>query len=205
MRERPPAGPTPRSTIRGCAGSTRRRTASPFQPFRPCPPDGPAAGVIARRALERGAWIAPANQTLVGIAALDAAFPADAAQLAAAINPIGRDGLNFAVLDALTLSEDADTQPINVRRLMSLLRRLALKQGAQFVFEPNSDALRRAIDHRFRNWLGTLFARGLGIAGCRRLWRLAECRNRVLDGTQRPAFGLLIVGQRGQAQGDAEG
>ena len=124
------------------------------------PPDGPATGVIARRTLERGAWIAPANQTLVGIAALDAAFPADAAQLAAAINPIGRDGLHFTVLDALTLSEDADTQPINVRRLMSLLRRLALKQGAQFVFEPNSDALRRAIDHRFRNWLGTLFARG---------------------------------------------
>ena len=64
------------------------------------------------------------------------------------------------MLDALTLSEEADTQPINVRRLMSLLRRLALKQGTQFVFEPNSDALRRAIDHRFRNWLGTLFARG---------------------------------------------
>ena len=53
--------------------------------------------------------------------------------------------------------------------------------------------------------LGTLLARGLGIAGRRRLRRLAECRNRVLDGTQRPAFGLLIVGQRGQAQGDAEG
>ena len=124
------------------------------------PPDGPATGVIARRTLERGAWIAPANQPLVGIAALDTAFTTNEAQLAAAINPIGRDGLNFAVLDALTLSEDADTQPINVRRLMSLLRRLALKQGALFVFEPNSDALRRAIDNRFRNWLGALFARG---------------------------------------------
>ena len=127
------------------------------------PPDGPATGVIARRTLERGAWIAPANQTLVGFAALDAAFPANEAQLAAAINPIGKQGnsgLNFTVLDALTLSEDADTQPINVRRLISLLRRLALKQGALFVFEPNSDALRRAIDHRFRNWLGALFARG---------------------------------------------
>lgn len=124
------------------------------------PPDGPATGVIARRTLERGAWIAPANQTLAGIAALDTVFPANEAQLAAAINPIGRNGLDFSVLDALTLSEDADTQPINVRRLMSLLRRLALKQGALFVFEPNSDALRRAIDHRFRNWLGALFARG---------------------------------------------
>ena len=37
------------------------------------PPDGPATGVIARRTLERGAWIAPANQTLVGVAALRAA------------------------------------------------------------------------------------------------------------------------------------
>jgi hypothetical protein len=139
------------------------------------PPDGPATGVIARRTLERGAWIAPANQTLVGVAALDTAFPADTALLAAAINPIGRDGLHFTVLDALTLSEDADTQPINVRRLMSLLRRLALKQGAQFVFEPNSDALRRAIDHRFRNWLGTLFARG-AFAGDTSAGRLPAAR-----------------------------
>ena len=119
-----------------------------------------SAGVIARRALERGAWIAPANQTLTGFAALDSILETSDAQLAAAINPIVKQGLVFSVLDALTLSEDADTRPINVRRLMSLLRRLALKRGALFVFEPNSDALRRAIDHRFRNWLGTLFARG---------------------------------------------
>ncbi len=124
------------------------------------PPDGPATGLIARRTLERGAWIAPANQTLTGFAALDSILETNDAQLAAAINPIVKHGLDFSVFDALTLSEDAGTRPINVRRLMSLLRRLALKQGALFVFEPNSDALRRAIDHRFRNWLGTLFARG---------------------------------------------
>ena len=132
----------------------------PLPALPPLPPDGPAAGVIARRALERGAWIAPANQTLTGFAALDSILETSDAQLAAAINPIVKQGLDFSVLDALTLSEDADTRPINVRRLMSLLRRLALKRGALFVFEPNSDALRRAIDHRFRNWLGTLFARG---------------------------------------------
>ncbi len=130
------------------------------------PPDAPACGVIARRTLERGAWIAPANQFLAGIGALDSALVANETLLQAGINPLGRDGLRFAVLDALTLSEDADTQPINVRRLLSLLRRLALKQGAQFVFEPNGPALRRAIDSRFRHWLGTLFARG-AFAGAR--------------------------------------
>jgi len=134
------------------------------------PPDGPATGVIARRALERGAWIAPANQFLVGIGALDSSLPANQTLLEAGINPVGHTSnlgsLRFAVLDALTLSLDADTQPINVRRLVSLIRRLALKQGAQFVFEPNSAALRRAIDSRFRHWLDTLFARG-AFAGAR--------------------------------------
>lgn len=124
------------------------------------PPDGPATGLIARRTLARGAWIAPANQTLAGVAALDSIFTPDDAQLAAAINTIIKTGLDFTVLDALTLSDDADTVPINVRRLMSLLRRLAQREGAFFVFEPNSDTLRRTVDQRFRRWLGALFARG---------------------------------------------
>ncbi len=156
------------------------------------PPDGAATGVIARRTLERGAWIAPANQFLAGIGALDSALPANETLLQAGINPLGRDGLRFAVLDALTLSEDADTQPINVRRLLSLLRRLALKQGAQFVFEPNSPALRRAIDSRFRHWLDSLFARG-AFAGA----RVREAYRLRVDDTLNPPqsvdAGRLII------------
>lgn len=128
------------------------------------PPDGPATGLLARRALERGAWIAPANLLLAGIGGLDVPFPGNAAVLAAGVNPIGHainlGGQRFIVLDALTLSDDPETQHINVRRLMCLLRRLVLKQGARFVFEPNSEALRRAIDSRFRHWLDDLYARG---------------------------------------------
>lgn len=156
------------------------------------PPDGPATGVIARRTLARGAWIAPARQMLNGVAALDSVLAPDDAQLAAAINPIGRDGLNFNVLDALTLSNDADTQPINVRRLLSLLRRLALKQGALFVFEANSDTLRRAIDNRFRHWLDTLFARG-AFAGnsAREAYRLRV--DRSVNTAQSIDAGRLII------------
>ena len=40
------------------------------------------------------------------------------------------------VLSADTLSDDPDLRPINVRRLLILLRRLALRLGATYVFEP---------------------------------------------------------------------
>jgi hypothetical protein len=38
--------------------------------LRRTPPDGAMAGIIARRTLARGAWLAPANQFLKGVVAL---------------------------------------------------------------------------------------------------------------------------------------
>jgi phage tail sheath protein FI len=64
------------------------------------------------------------------------------------------------LLDQDTLSRDDDVRPLNVRRLLCLLRRLALLHGPQFVFEPNDATLRRSIQLRFEELLGLMFDLG---------------------------------------------
>ena len=60
----------------------------------------------------------------------------------------------------LTLSRDADLRPINVRRLLMLLRRLALRHGPTYVFEPHDDSFRRQVQRGFEALLDDLFVRG---------------------------------------------
>ena len=43
---------------------------------------------------------------------------------------------------------------------MTLLRRLALREGERLVFEPHGSALRRRVQHQFERMLGDLFKRG---------------------------------------------
>jgi len=85
------------------------------------PPCGAVSGLIADRALRRGAWLAPANQTLRGVVALEPALnPARRLDLQDAhINLVRQEPRGFLVLDADTLAED-DLRPINVRRLLIL-------------------------------------------------------------------------------------
>ena len=127
-----------------------------------CPPDGVAAGVLAARANTRGAWIAPANEPLRDIVGLEPLIdPADRPALdAARINLIRREPRGFLVLDADTLSDESEWRPISTRRLFSLIRRLAVRRGASYVFEPNGDVLRRAVERGFSQMLETLFHKG---------------------------------------------
>lgn len=126
------------------------------------PPDGAVAGVHARRTIARGAWIAAANEPLRDIVALtprigDNDWPAlDAGR----INFLRRDARGFLLLDADTLSDEPDWRHINVRRLMSLLRRAAIRRGASYVFEPNGDVLRRAVERGFSQMLDHMFRLG---------------------------------------------
>jgi phage tail sheath protein FI len=53
-----------------------------------------------------------------------------------------------------------DFRPINVRRLLILLRRLALSVGPNYVFEPNSTAFRRSVQRGFESLLNDMFQRG---------------------------------------------
>ena len=130
--------------------------------FRDLPPDGVACGILARRAVSRGAWVAPANEFLAGVVSLAPAIDRGSwlDLQEARINLLRQEPAGFLVLDADTLSNDDDLRPINVRRLMILLRRLALREGATDAFEPNDDSLRRVVQHRFEEFLNQLYARG---------------------------------------------
>jgi len=126
------------------------------------PPCGAVSGSIAESALTRGAWIAPANRPLRGVVALKPLLLPERrlALQDALINVVRQEPRGFLVLDSDTLSADEDLQEISVRRLLILLRRLALQLGVTYVFEPNSDAFRRAVDRGFTEMLDGMFERG---------------------------------------------
>jgi hypothetical protein len=126
------------------------------------PPGGTVCGAIARRTLARGAWLAAANDSLQDIVALTP--PMDAGRYLelqeCAVNIVRREPRGFMGMSEETLSNEEEFRPIHVRRLMMLLRRLALRQGALYVFEPNSPAFRRQVQSGFEAILADLFARG---------------------------------------------
>jgi hypothetical protein len=126
------------------------------------PPEGAILGTFARRARIRGAWVAPANIEIEDIVALSPTIPfADRTAFAlAGVNLIRRTPDGFVATDALTLSGEHEWDKINVRRLMSLLRRLCIRRGNAFIFEPNGDVVRRAIERTFGHMLDDLVRRG---------------------------------------------
>jgi len=126
------------------------------------PPDGAVAGLMAARAQNRGAWIAPANDPVQDIVGLDPALP-EAELLSldrARINMVRRLPLGFALRDADTLSNERDWRQINVRRLMMLLSRTLRRRGMTYVFEPNGPVLRRAVERSLTATLDDLQQRG---------------------------------------------
>ena len=130
--------------------------------FRRVPPDGTACGILAQRALARGAWVAPANEMLHGVVALTPRIPSERylSVQEAQINLVRQEPRGFVALSADTLSDDLDLRPINVRRLLMLLRRLALRLGSRYVFEPNDDSFRRLVQRGFEAMLDDMFVRG---------------------------------------------
>ncbi len=140
-------------------------TASEERPgeLRRIPPDGTLAGVAARRAAERGAWVAPANVALPDVVALSPALdPGRRLELLVAqVNVVEPTPRGFMPLAADTLcATDPDLRPVNVRRLLQLLRRLAMRDGQAYAFEPLGDALTRAAQRGFESVLGALFDLG---------------------------------------------
>jgi hypothetical protein len=126
------------------------------------PPDGAVTGVMAGRAVRRGAWIAPANEPLQDVLGLTPTIARDqwGRLLDAHVNLVRQEPHGFVTLSADTLARDADLTPINVRRLLILLRRAALRLGTTFVFEPNNDIFRRAVERGFAGMLDEMFRRG---------------------------------------------
>lgn len=123
------------------------------------PPDGATAGVLARRAAESGAWFAPANVALRDVVGLSPELRAERRMdlLEAHVNVVERTARGFMAMAADTLSTDPEARPVNVRRLLQLLRRLALRHGETYAFEPNGEALQRTAQRGFEAVLGALF------------------------------------------------
>lgn len=162
--------------------------------LRRCPPDGAAAGLIARRAFARGAWVAPANEPLRGVVALDP--PLRRTHLASLqesqVNVIRQETRGFLVLSADTLSDDVDYRPIGVRRLLGLLRRMALRLGATYVFEPHDEAFRRLVRRGFEGMLGEMFARG-AFAGASPAESFRVITDSTLNTNQMTDLGRFVV------------
>ncbi len=131
------------------------------------PPDGAMAGIIAARANLRGAWIAPANEPLRAVVALapHVALEMRQALQDAAVNLIRQEPRGFMPLGADTLSGDDDLRPLNVRRLLILIRRAALALGSTFAFEPNGGTTRRALKGAVESLLTSMFRRGAFAGG----------------------------------------
>lgn len=125
-------------------------------------PDGTICGNTAQLTINSGAWYAPANLVLRGVVDLEPHLADEAAQefFDAQINILAQESRGFVCANSSTLSTDTEVREINVRRLLILLRRLALRDGAEFVFLPNDSALRNGVRRRFNAILSNLFVLG---------------------------------------------
>lgn len=138
------------------------REENQFTELRRTPPCGAMSGVLGQRAIKRGAWIAPANEAVRDVVTL---FPPihnerRSGLQQAQVNLIRHEPRGVLSMSADTLSDDEDFRPINVRRLLILLRRMALRLGATYVFEPHSDVFRRLVERGFNAMLDQMFVRG---------------------------------------------
>lgn len=142
--------------------AVREETTPSLAPLRYLPPDGFVAGMIAAREILRGAWIAPANVALQRAADLQPNFKDEAwlALYQRQMNIVRRQPGRFALMSALTLSRDNQLRQLNVRRLLILLRKLALREGQRYVFETNNERFRALVQTYFENILNRILERG---------------------------------------------
>ena len=123
------------------------------------PPSAAAAGIIAQRELQLGVPYGPANVIAAGaIAVVDRVSPARHAELhQSAINVYvpERDGIRLTA--ARTLSRDPMWRQLNVRRLVTMIRRALERQMQWAVFEPNTRELRGQITQMLDAFLRQLY------------------------------------------------
>jgi hypothetical protein len=128
--------------------------------FTPC--DGLAAGSLAQVAIERGAWIAAANRPLAGVLSLEPRLPDSDIDLLhdQQVNVLADAPTGFLFIDSETLSRDSDTRSVSVRRLLILLKRMALREGMNLMFEPHDVDLQERVYTDFERVLSRLHLLG---------------------------------------------
>ena len=123
-------------------------------------PAGAVCGVMAARSIARGAWVAPANEIVHSALAVMPAVQVDEAFFSVGINLIWQIANGFTVWGAHTQSTDVNLGQLNVRRLLILLRRMALNEGQEYLFAPNGPEFRRRIKQQWEQVLARLFRQG---------------------------------------------
>ncbi len=141
---------------------TRARPMAQTPALRVTPPDGAVCGMIARREQVRQVWVAPANAPLQGVLDLLPAFSLDdwADLYADQLNILRREPDDFRAMSAHTLSEERQLLQVSVRRLMILLRKVALERGMAWTFENNDERLRDAVRMTLEALLRFMYERG---------------------------------------------
>ena len=130
--------------------------------LRVVPPDGAICGVIAARERQRQVWVAPANVPLQGVLDLTPQISLDdwADLFEEQFNLIRREPRDFRAMSAHTLSEERQLLQLSVRRLMILLRKVALERGMVWTFENNDERLRDGVRSTLEALLRFMFERG---------------------------------------------
>lgn len=166
------AGQRHRADVRGARSQDRTAEhGAAFAPWtvtrtpagvRSIPPDGAMAGVLARRASEHGAWLSPANQPVRGVVALTRELEGAEGDLlaTAGLNRLEQVPHGLVATSASTMSLEPTTRPIEVRRLLQLLRRIVVRHGGTYVFEPHGHRFRTLVHRQFDGLLGGLYDRG---------------------------------------------
>ncbi|MDB5858118.1 MAG: Phage tail sheath protein FI-like protein [Ramlibacter sp.] len=126
------------------------------------PPSAVAAGIIARRELDRGIQWGPANEVAREVVHVAEPQPEGRADV---LHPLGincfvREPRGIALVAARTLSRDPQWRQLSVRRLMLMLKRTLLADMQWAVFEPNGPALWRDVRHAIESLLRGLFRAG---------------------------------------------
>ena len=126
------------------------------------PAEGAACGKMATTTINRGAWISSANKPLRDV--LGVSIELNESNMSGLINKqvnvIRELPDGFVCSHDNTLSKTSEFKPVNVRRLLILLRRLALREGNAYVFEPNSVDFRNNVQHYWEQLLINLYQRG---------------------------------------------
>ncbi len=139
----------------------RETTDDPRGAIFPTAPDGLVAGTIAARTIAGGAWLDPANQLLPGVLQLIPALNADEIQsLSPHLNLLWEIPQGHTLRSARTLANRPQLHELGVRRLLILIRRLAMREGAAYAFLPHDATLRRLVQREFDRVLGDLYDRG---------------------------------------------
>jgi hypothetical protein len=122
-------------------------------------PSGAAAGIIAQREILFGVPYGPANYIAVGAVSVDDRVSPprhdELHQQAINVYILERDGIRLTA--ARTLSRDPLWRQLNVRRLVTMIRRVLERQMQWAVFEPNNHRLRFQVARMLEAYLRRLF------------------------------------------------